>query len=166
MSEVHPDAIVEVIRPLDDEVLVVLVEGHGEPVQEAVRAEDPLERHLQSRVRHEGHPSCPLDAVLGRKGELNIGELNSPVTTKDADLCVLGPCLPKTHTYGIASASVEERDRCACVDEGSESPVTRITVLQPDIESRAENGWIALLPVGEEVVDPAQPTPITMSSVR
>jgi hypothetical protein len=165
-GEMSADAIVEVIRALDNEVLVVLVERHGELVEEPLRSENTLKRHLKCSILHEGNARFPCDFRVAVEGEIHMLELDMPGSSKDSDRPALRPGLVESDPDCLARAAIEEADRGTGVNQSAECPIAGVAVLQADVESGPENRRISLLPVREEVVDAAQPTPITMSSVR
>jgi hypothetical protein len=165
IREMLADPIVKVIRALDNEVVVVVVERNGEFVQEPVRAEHTLEWHLEVGIFHEGDMRLPSDFGLGGEGELHVLELDVPRASENSNRPVVRAGLPESDPDCVASTAIKEGNRCASVYKSTERPIASVAMLQANVQSGPENGRVALLPVWEEVIDPAQPTPITMSSV-
>jgi hypothetical protein len=90
------DPIVKVIRALDNEVVVVVVERNGEFVQEPVRAEHTLEWHLEVGIFHEGDMRLPSDFGLGGEGELHVLELDVPRASENSNRPVVRAGLPES----------------------------------------------------------------------
>jgi hypothetical protein len=105
-----------VIRPLDSEVFVVLVERDGELVQEAIGPEHALEGHLQGGISNEGYSRGPLVVSVSRETEVDHLELGAPMTTKDADHARVSACVAESDTDRLTGTPIEERDRRTRVD--------------------------------------------------
>jgi hypothetical protein len=165
IGEMPTDPIVKVVRTLNDEVVVVEVERYGELVQEPVCAQHTLKRHLECGIYDEGDARRPHDSRLSGKSEFYVFKLDFPDPSENSNRRMLRAGLAESDADCIASTAVEEGDRCTGVYKSAQCPVARVAMLQADVQSGPENGRVALLPVWEEVIDPAQPTPITMSSV-
>ena len=164
--EMSPNSIVEVVRALDHEVLVVLVEGHREPIEEAVRSQHALKRHLKLPADDERDARRPGEAGYCGKRELDVLELHSPVAAQNPDLPVLSPGVIEANTDSVASTSIEEGHWSTGVDQRPHGPVAGVVELQPDIKRGPQDCRVPLLAVCKEVINACQPTPITMSSVR
>jgi hypothetical protein len=93
-------------------------------------------------------------------------ELDRPRSAENSNRPAVGAGLAESDADCIASTAIEEGDGCASIYKSTQCPVASVAMLQTNVQSGPENGRVALLPVWKEVTDPAQPTPIMMSSLR
>jgi len=102
----RPDRAGRVIhehRLVEDEVVVVLVERHGKLVEEALRAEDPLEGHLQLRTFDECGSGGPGVLDIDGQRELHGLELDGPLPAEDADHARLSARVAEPHPTASAA---------------------------------------------------------------
>lgn len=121
----------------DEEIVVVLVEGHNELVKEAFGPEHALERHLQRWILDERNMGLPGGFGIRDEREAHLFELDRPMTAQDANRSDVRARSSDPNADGICGTSVEERDRCTGVDQGAKGPVAGVAVFKSNIDSRS-----------------------------
>jgi hypothetical protein len=118
----------EIVRTFQDKVVIILVERYSKFVKEALRPQQALEWHLKFCAPYESDSRCPSVFRIHRKGEMDVLELDGPVTSEYADHAGLSTRIVEAYAYCVCSTSVEDRDRRSGVNQGTKRPVTSLAI--------------------------------------
>lgn len=116
-NQVLSGSLVEIVGAFNNEIVVVLVERHGELVQKPQRAQDSLKGHLQAWVGHESDAGGPTYAFLDGQRQFDHLELDVPGAAENAYGACFRARIADPKTDGVGSASIEKTDWRASVDQ-------------------------------------------------
>jgi hypothetical protein len=146
----------EVIRALEDKVVIVFVERYSKLVEKALGPQHSLEWHLKFRAPGESNSGCPLVFRIHRKRKMDVLELDGPVTAEHPYHARLSTRVAEADANRVRSASVEDRDRGSGINEGAKCPIAGGAVFQAHVDSRPKDSGVALLPIRKETIHGAR----------
>jgi hypothetical protein len=155
-SELTAYAVMEVIRTFQDKVVIILVERYSKLVEKTFCPKQALEWHLKFRAPHKSDSRCPSVFCIHGKREMDVLELDGPVTSEYADHAGLSTRVVEAYADRVCSAAVEDGDGRSCVNQGTKCPVTCLAEFQAHINSRPKDRRVALLPIRKETVHGAR----------
>lgn len=117
VSELFADPGLPIRGTLDQEVVVVLVKGDDELVEEAFRAQDALKRHLKRGVFDERDVRIPGALRVRHQGEMDVLKLDSPVTAEDPQPSDVSSCTSDSNSHSVCRTAVKEGDRGAGIEQ-------------------------------------------------